>query len=71
MVDGALGQFGKPETAVQHRQAALFLMGNHKQRIKAERDFSRPNPEVVRASASLIDVLKTVPSEALLKARSM
>jgi len=64
---GAWAQFSKPETAVQYRQAALFLMGNHMQRIKAELDFSKPNLEVIRASAALIDVLKTVPFEAFVE----
>ena len=46
----AWAQFSKPETAVQYRQAALFLMANHMQRIKAELDFSKPNLEAIRAA---------------------
>jgi len=56
--------FAKPETAVEYRRSALFLMGNHMQRIKAELDVSKPKLESIRASATLIDTLKTVPFEA-------
>lgn len=60
----AAGQFNKPELAVKYRQSALFLMGSHMQRIKAELSTSKPRLEVLRASADLIDRLKTVPFEA-------
>jgi len=63
----AWAQFNKPETAVQYRRSALFLMGNHMQRIKAELDFSKPNLEIIRTSAALIDVLKSVPFEAFVE----
>ena len=67
---GAQAQFTKPETAVEYRQAAMFLMGNHMQRIKTELDVSKPNLEVIRASAALLDVLKTVPFEAFVEGTS-
>lgn len=62
----AWAQFAKPELAVKYRKAALFLMGNHMQRIKAELDLSKPNLAAVRASADLINQLKTLPYEAFL-----
>jgi len=66
-VPATWGQFAKPETAVQYRQAALFLMGNHMQRIKGQLDYSKPDLEVIRASAALLDTLKTLPYEAFVE----
>ncbi|SPE34360.1 Cytochrome c' [Burkholderiales bacterium] len=63
----AWGQFAKPEIAVQYRQAAMFLMANHMQRIKGELDYSKPNLDVIRASTALIDTLKTLPFEAFVE----
>ena len=60
----AWAQFAKPENAVEYRQSALFLIGNHMGRIKAQLDQSKPALDQIKASAALIDVLKTVPFEA-------
>jgi len=57
----AWGQFSKPEVAVEYRRAALYLMGNHMQRIKGQLDVSKPDLQVIRASTALIDTLKTLP----------
>jgi cytochrome c556 len=57
-------EFSKPEAAVEYRQSALYLMGNHFGRIKAQLDVSKPDLEVIRSSAALVDVLKTLPFEA-------
>ena len=62
----ALAQFNKPEMAVEYRQSAMFLMGNHLGRIKAQLDVSKPDLAVVRASAHVMDELKTLPFEAFL-----
>jgi cytochrome c556 len=59
-------QFAKPEAAVEYRQSALYLMGNHFGRIKAQLDVSKPDVDAIRASAALIEVLKTLPFEAFL-----
>jgi cytochrome c556 len=66
----ARAQFSKPEIAVEYRQSALFLMGNHMARIKAQLDVSKPNLDIVRASAALIDTLKTLPFEAFVQGTS-
>jgi cytochrome c556 len=60
----ALAQFAKPEAAVEYRQSALYLMGNHMGRIKAELDVSKPSLDAIRASADLLNVLKMLPYEA-------
>jgi cytochrome c556 len=62
----AWAQFSKPELAVKYRKSALFLMGNHMQRIKAELDVSKPDLAVVRSSAALLDQLKALPYDAFL-----
>ena len=62
----AWAQFAKPEDAVDYRQAALTLMGNHMKRIKAQLDVSKPNLDVVRGSAALVNTLKTLPFEAFI-----
>lgn len=62
----AFAQFNKPEMAVEYRQSAMFLMGNHLGRIKAQLDVSKPDLNVVRASALVIDELKSLPFEAFL-----
>lgn len=59
-------QFARPEEAVDYRQAALTLIGNHMKRIKAQLASSRPDLERIRASASLVNALKTLPFEAFL-----
>lgn len=59
-------QFSKPELAVRYRQSALFLMGNHFGRIKAELDVSKPNLDVIRASAAILNELKVLPYDAFL-----
>jgi len=66
-VDRAGAQFAKPETAVRYRQSAMFLMGNQMQRINAQLDYSKPNLDIVRGGAALLDVLKTVPFEAFIE----
>ena len=60
----AWAQFAKPEEAVEYRQAALTLMGNHMKRIKTQLNASRPNIDLIRSSAALVNTLKTVPFEA-------
>jgi cytochrome c556 len=63
----AWGQFAKPELAVRYRQAVMFLMGSHMQRIKGQLDYSKPDREVIRASTALIETLKTLPFEAFVE----
>ncbi len=60
----AWAQFAKPEEAVDYRQAALTLMGNHMKRIKSQLDASRPNLDLIRDSAALVNTLKALPFEA-------
>jgi len=63
----AWAQFAKPESAVEYRQSAFTLMGNHMGRIKGQLDYGRPNLELIRSSAALVDVLKTLPFEAFVE----
>jgi cytochrome c556 len=60
----ARAQFAKPEAAVEYRQSAFTLMGNHMGRIKGQLDYGRPSMDIVRGSAALLEVLKTLPFEA-------
>ena len=60
----AWAQFAKPEEAVEYRQSALTLIGNHMKRIKAQLDNSKPNLDIIRNSAALVETLKTLPFEA-------
>jgi cytochrome c556 len=62
----AAAEFSKPELAVKYRQSALFLMGMHMQRIKAELDVSKPNLEVLRQNADIVNELKVLPYDAFI-----
>jgi len=63
----AWAQFAKPEAAVEYRQSAFTLIGNHMGRIKAQIDSGKPSLEVIRSSAALIETLKTLPFEAFVE----
>jgi cytochrome c556 len=63
----AWAQFAKPEAAVEYRQSAFTLIGNHMGRIKAQLDNAKPSLEVIRSSAALVETLKTLPFEAFVQ----
>jgi len=63
-------QFAKPEAAVEYRQSAFTLMGNHMGRIKGQLDYGKPSLDVIRGSAALLDVLKNLPFEAFVEGSS-
>lgn len=66
----AQAQFAKPEDAVEYRQSAFTLMGNHFKRIKAQLDVSKPDVDAIRASTALLEVLKLLPYEAFVPGTS-
>lgn len=66
----AQAQFAKPEAAVEYRQSAFTLIGNHMGRIKVQLDLGKPNVEAIRASTALIETLKTLPFEAFIEGSS-
>ena len=66
----ARAQFAKPEAAVEYRQSAFTLIGNHMGRIKGQLDYGKPNLEIIRKSAALIETLKEVPFEAFIEGSS-
>ena len=63
-------QFAKPEAAVEYRQSAFTLIGNHMGRIKGQLDYGKPNLDIIRRSAALIDTLKDVPFDAFIEGSS-
>ena len=66
----AQAQFAKPEAAVEYRQSAFTLIGNHMGRIKGQLDTGKPSLEIIRSSAALIDTLKALPFEAFVEGSS-
>jgi cytochrome c556 len=66
----AWAQFAKPESAVEYRQSAFTLIANHMGRIKLQLDNLKPNMDVVRSSAAIVDVLKGLPFEAFVPGSS-
>lgn len=66
----AWAQFAKPESAVEYRQSAFTLMGNHMGRIKGQLDYGKPSLEIIRGSAALLDTLKALPFEAFISGSS-
>jgi cytochrome c556 len=63
-------QFAKPDDAVEYRQGAFTLIGNHFKRIKTQLDASKPDLDAIRASTALLQVLKTLPFEAFVPGSS-
>jgi len=59
-------QFAKPEDAVEYRQSAFTLIGNHFKRIKVQLDAGKPDLDAIRASATLLQALKALPFEAFI-----
>jgi cytochrome c556 len=69
-VTPAWAQFSKPESAVEYRQSAFTLMANHMSRIKAQLDLGKVNLDVIRSSAAIVNVLKSLPFEAFVPGSS-
>jgi cytochrome c556 len=53
--------FSKPESAVNYRRAAFYVMNNHMGRINTQLKSSMPNVQVIQSSAGVVEAMSKLP----------